>query len=124
MATIGWIGLGRMGFPMADRLLAAGNELRIWNRTKSKAQPLADGGATLVKEVGDLADVDVLFTMVSTGGDLKEICFGSNGLLSKARGASPEILVDCSSIGVDESMAIRAELGKRGDTICRRVSER
>jgi 3-hydroxyisobutyrate dehydrogenase len=51
--------------------------------------------------------------MDSTGGDLKEICFGSNGLLSKARGASPEILVDCSSIGVDESMAIRAELGRR-----------
>jgi len=63
MATIGWIGLGRMGFPMADRLLVAGNELRIWNRTKSKAQPLADRGATLVHEVGDLADVDVLFTM-------------------------------------------------------------
>ena len=94
MATIGWIGLGRMGFPMADRLLAAGNELRIWNCTKSKAQPLADRGATLVKEVGDLADVDVLFTMVSTGSDLKEICFGSNGLLSKMRDASPEILVD------------------------------
>src|SRR6266404_637496 len=114
MATIGWIGLGRMGFPMADRLLAAGNELRIWTRTKSKAQPLADRGATLVKEVGGLADVDVLFTMVSTGSDLKEICFGSNGLLSKTRDASPEILVDCSSIGVDESMAIRAELGRRG----------
>ena len=63
MATIGWIGVGRMGFPMADRLLAAGNELRIWNRTKSKAQPLADRGATLANEVGDLADVDVLFTM-------------------------------------------------------------
>jgi 3-hydroxyisobutyrate dehydrogenase len=114
MATIGWIGLGRMGFPMADRLLVAGNELRIWNRTKSKAQPLADQGATLVHEVGDLADVDVLFTMVSTGGDLKEICFGSNGLLSKARGVSPKILVDCSSIRVDESMAIRAELGRQG----------
>ena len=114
MASIGWIGLGRMGFPMADRLLVAGNDLRIWNRTNSKAQPLADRGATLVKEVGDLADVDMLFTMVSTGVDLKEICFGSNGLLSKARGASPDILVDCSSIGVDESKAIRAELGRRG----------
>jgi 3-hydroxyisobutyrate dehydrogenase len=114
MTTIGWIGVGRMGFPMADRLLAVGNDLRIWNRTKSKAQPLADRGATVVQEVGDLADVDVLFTMVSTGDDLKEVCFGPNGLFSKAQGHRPEILVDCSSIGVDESKAIRAELARRG----------
>jgi 3-hydroxyisobutyrate dehydrogenase len=114
MTTIGWIGVGRMGFPMADRLLAAGNDLRIWNRTKSKAQPLADRGAKVVQEIGELADVDVLFTMVSTGDDLKEVCFGPNGLLSKAQGNRPEILVDCSSIGVDESKAIRAELARRG----------
>ena len=114
MTTIGWIGVGRMGFPMADRLLAAGNELRIWNRTKSKAQPLADRGAKVVQEIGELADVDVLFTMVSTGDDLREVCFGPNGLLSNAQGNRPEILVDCSSIGVDESKAIRAELARRG----------
>ena len=114
MTTIGWIGVGRMGFPMADRLLAAGNELRIWNRTKSKAQPLADRGAKVVQEIGELADVDVLFTMVSRGDDLREVCFGPNGLLSNAQGNRPEILVDCSSIGVDESKAIRAELARRG----------
>jgi 3-hydroxyisobutyrate dehydrogenase len=114
MTTIGWIGVGRMGFPMADRLLAAGNELRIWNRTKSKAQPLADRGAKVVQEIGELADVDVLFTMVSTGDDLREVCFGPNGLFSNAQGNRPEILVDCSSIGVDESKAIRAELARRG----------
>jgi len=114
MTTIGWIGVGRMGFPMADRLLAAGNELRVWNRTKSKAQPLADRGAKVVQEIGELADVDVLFTMVSTGDDLREVCFGPNGLLSNAQGNRPEILVDCSSIGVDESKAIRAELARRG----------
>ena len=114
MTTIGWIGVGRMGFPMADRLLAAGNELRVWNRTKSKAQPLADRGAKVVQEIGELADVDVLFTMVSTGDDLKEVCFGPNGLFSNAQGNRPEILVDCSSIGVDESKAIRAELARRG----------
>ena len=114
MTTIGWIGVGRMGFPMADRLLAAGNELRVWNRTKSKAQPLADRGAKVVQEIGELADVDVLFTMVSTGDDLREVYFGPNGLFSNAQGNRPEILVDCSSIGVDESKAIRAELARRG----------
>jgi 3-hydroxyisobutyrate dehydrogenase len=114
MTTIGWIGVGRMGFPMAERLLAAGNDLRIWNRTKSRAQPPADRGAKVVQEIGELADVDVLFTMVSTGDDLREVCFGPNGLFSKAQGNRPEILVDCSSIGVDESKAIRAELARRG----------
>src|SRR6516162_5871227 len=109
MTTIGWIGVGRMGFPMADRLLVAGNDLRIWNRTKSRAQPLADRGARLVQEIGDLADVDVLFTMVSTGDDLREVCFGPNGLFSKAQGNKPEILVDCSSIGIGHLAEIRAD---------------
>ena len=79
-----------------------------------QAQPLADRGAKVVQEIGELADVDVLFTMVSTGDDLREVCFGPNGLLSNAQGNRPEILVDCSSIGVDESKAIRAELARRG----------
>ena len=45
---VGWIGLGRMGFPMATRLLDSGYSLSIWNRTKSKAEPLAKHGATIV----------------------------------------------------------------------------
>src|SRR3977135_1155140 len=39
--TIGWIGMGRMGYPMAERLLKAGYDVSIWNRTRSKAEPLA-----------------------------------------------------------------------------------
>jgi 3-hydroxyisobutyrate dehydrogenase len=102
-----------MGFPMAERLVAAGYGVRVWNRTRSKAEPLAASGATLVDKPADLADVDVLFTMVSTGGDLEQVYFGADGVLSR-EGAAPGVLVDCSSIGVDQSVALRARLAERG----------
>ncbi|MCB1493533.1 MAG: NAD(P)-binding domain-containing protein, partial [Rhodobiaceae bacterium] len=75
-AKIGWIGMGRMGFPMAERLVDAGYDVRVWNRTRAKAEPLAAKGATLVDSPADLADVDVLATMVSTGKDVEQVYFG------------------------------------------------
>jgi len=110
----GWIGLGRMGFPMATRLLDGGYSLSIWNRTRSKAEPLARRGATLVNEPSDLADVDVLFTMVATGDDVKEVCLGLNGVFGKGGAANSTTLVECSSIGIDESNELRRELANRG----------
>lgn len=110
---VGWIGLGRMGYPMAERLLKAGYDVKVWNRTRSKAEPLAELGAEIVNSPSDLAGVDVLFTMVSTGGDLEQIYFGDNGVLTGTDEA-PGILVDCSSIGVDQSAEIRKRLRERG----------
>ncbi|XWN34522.1 MAG: NAD(P)-dependent oxidoreductase [Devosia sp.] len=110
--TIGWIGLGRMGYPMAERLVKAGHPVKIWNRTRAKAEPLAAAGATLVDAPADLADCDVLFTMVSTGADVETVYFGSNGVLTGS--GTPKIFVDCSSIGVDQSAAIREKLAERG----------
>ena len=52
---IGWIGVGRMGYPMAERLLKAGYDVSIWNRTKSKAEPLAKSGGKIVDKPSDLA---------------------------------------------------------------------
>jgi len=112
--TIGWIGMGRMGYPMAERLVKSGNSVQIWNRTRAKAEPLAEKGATLVDSPTDLASVDVLFTMVSTGADLEKVYFGENGVLSGANGSVPKIFVDCSSISVEESEAIRGRLAERG----------
>jgi 3-hydroxyisobutyrate dehydrogenase len=112
--NIGWVGLGRMGFPMADKLLGAGYKLEIWNRTKAKAEPLAQRGGTIVESLTDLAGVDVLFTMVSTGKDVREVCFGTDGVFAESNKSVPKILVDCSSIGIDESKALRADLAKRG----------
>ncbi len=111
--TVGWIGMGRMGFPMAERLLDAGHEVRIWNRTRSKADPLVAKGAVIVNAPSDLADVDVLFTMVSTGQDVEQVYFGENGVLS-GDGSVPGIFVDCSSISVEHSADIRARLAQRG----------
>lgn len=109
----GWIGLGRMGFPMAERLIKAGFDVSVWNRTKSKAEPLTEKGAKLVDRPNDLAGVDILFTMVSTGYDLEEVYFGPNGVAAVA-GTAPRIFVDCSSIGVEQSVAIRERIEALG----------
>src|SRR5215470_6230626 len=118
---IGWIGIGRMGFPMAERLLKAGNKVAIWNRTRAKAEPLAGAGGAIVGQPMDLAEVDVLFSIVSTGKDLEEVLFGANGVASGRK--LPKIVVDCSTIGVEESAAIRRRLDEHGVSfVCAPVS--
>ncbi len=112
--TIGWIGMGRMGYPMAEKLVDAGIKIQIWNRTRSKAEPLSDKGAVIVDQLSDLSSVDILFTMVSTGSDLNQVLFGKNGVLSGADGTSPKIFVDCSSIGSDESVEFRSKFSELG----------
>jgi 3-hydroxyisobutyrate dehydrogenase len=109
---IGWIGLGRMGYPMAERLVRRGYAVEVWNRTPAKAEPLRAQGAKVVDKLSDLADVDILFTMVSTGADLEEVVFGSAGVLDGG-GPAPRIMVDCTSIGADESAIIRDRLTAR-----------
>ncbi|MGH6922785.1 MAG: NAD(P)-dependent oxidoreductase [Propylenella sp.] len=111
---IGWIGIGRMGFPMAERLINGGHDVSVWNRTQSKAKPLAGKGATIVARPADLANRDILFTMVSTGSDLEEILFGDSGVVDGRAGPAPRIVVDCSSIGVEESEAIRGRIEGAG----------
>jgi 3-hydroxyisobutyrate dehydrogenase len=110
--TIGWIGMGRMGYPMAERLLKAGYDVSIWNRTRAKAEPLAKVGGKVVDKPTDLAGVDVLFSIVSTGKDIEQVYFGANGVGTANK--VPPIFVDCSTIAVEESAAIRARLDERG----------
>ena len=110
--TIGWVGMGRMGYPMAKRLAKAGCDLAIWNRTRSKAEPLTELGATLVDNLVDLGHRDIVFSMVSTSDDVKQIYFGENGVLSGD--AKPQIVVDCSSISVEASAEIRLRLNEMG----------
>jgi len=105
---LGWIGIGRMGYAMAERLAKAGCDISVWNRTKSKAEPLAKSGAKVVDNLTDLAGCDIVFTMVSTGKDVKEVLFGANGVMSK--GGAPKIIVDSTSISLEESAEIRAKL--------------
>ena len=98
---IGWIGMGRMGYPMAERLLKAGYDVSIWNRTRAKAEPLAKIGGKVVDNLFDLKEVDVLFSIVSTGKDLEQVYFGKNSVTGHG-GKIPKIFVDCSTISVEE----------------------
>jgi len=110
---IGWIGVGRMGYPMAERLLKAGHQLSIWNRTRAKAEPLAKLGARVMDNLLELKEADILFSIVSTGKDLDQVYFGRNSI-SGHGGRIPKIFVDCSTIAVDESAAIRDRLKQLG----------
>ncbi|HEY1230441.1 MAG TPA: NAD(P)-dependent oxidoreductase [Ramlibacter sp.] len=110
--SIGWIGLGRMGEAMVKRLLKAGHGVSVWNRTASKAQPLAEYGATIAGSKADLARCEVVFTMVSTTDDLKEVLFGEGGLV--AGSARPKVVVDSSSISQEGSAEIRHRLEALG----------
>jgi 3-hydroxyisobutyrate dehydrogenase-like beta-hydroxyacid dehydrogenase len=111
--SLGWIGAGgRMGFAMAKRLLAAGHEVAVYNRTRSKVEPLAEFGARIVDSVRDLRGCDIVFTSVSASDDLLAVCLGRDGLLGKD--GSPKLLVDCSSVSEEASAKIRAEAEKLG----------
>ncbi len=110
---IGWIGAGRMGIPMAERLIKAGYDVTVWNRTRAKAEPLATVGGKLVDHLSELKNVDVLFSIVATGKDVQEVLYGKNGVCSQG-GRIPPIVVDCSTIAVEESAAIRDKLQQLG----------
>ena len=110
---LGWIGIGRMGFPMAQRLAKAGCDIAVWNRTRSKAEPLAAAGATIVDSPDALADRDIVFTMVSTSADLEDVVGGAHGLLSRP-GRAPKVLVDCSTVSSEASASVRAAMGRAG----------
>jgi 3-hydroxyisobutyrate dehydrogenase len=110
--TIGWIGTGRMGFAMARRLLEAGCDVAVYNRTRSKAEPLVRFGAKVVDSPTDLGERDIVFSMVSTGDDLNEVITGNRGVL--AGGSVPKLLVDCSSVSERASSMVRARALERG----------
>src|SRR5262245_37009388 len=109
MTRIGWIGTGRMGFPMARRLARAGTDLAVWNRTRAKAGPLAADGATIVGDIAALAARDVVFTMVTASADLEEV---TRRLLGAE--TAPDILVDCSTVSAAASAGVRSAAAERG----------
>src|SRR5918993_426008 len=82
--TLGWVGTGRMGYALATRLLDAGCDLAVYNRTRAKAEPLAELGAKVVDTPAELADREIVFTMVAGPEDFKAVVLGENGLLSRS----------------------------------------
>jgi len=111
--NVGWIGTGRMGFALVERLLAAGHDVSVYNRTRSKAEPLAAQGARIVDRPVDLADRDVVFIMVSAPKDLEAVTIETDGLLT-AQGVAPRIIIDSSTVSTAVSEKIRALAAESG----------
>lgn len=111
--TLGWIGTGRMGSVLASRLLQQGCDLTIYNRTRSKAEPLAKHGAHLVDHPADLADRDIVITSVAGSDDFAEVMLGSHGLLQNGHEA-PAIVIDTSTVSMDVSSEVRSKARDAG----------
>jgi 3-hydroxyisobutyrate dehydrogenase-like beta-hydroxyacid dehydrogenase len=109
--SLGWLGTGRMGAAMAGRLIRAGNDVTVWNRTRSKTDELAAAGAKVADTIHDLAATDVVFIMVSTPKDLEQVVAGEGGLLSAPK--LPGIIVDCSSVSAEASAEVRRLTGEK-----------
>ena len=109
---LGWIGTGRMGYEMAARLAQGGGDVTVWNRTRAKAEPLTRHGAKIATSLADLAACDIVFCMVSTWDDVRQVVAGPNGLLS-GKGKLPRMVVECSSISLEGSAELRALLKER-----------
>src|SRR5437762_7074376 len=104
---IGWIGTGVMGISMGGHLLAAGHSLVIYNRTKAKAQPLLDRGATWADSPREVAGTtDVVFTMVGFPEDVRQVYFGDTSVLAGAKPGT--LVVDMTSTAPSLSQEIYA----------------
>lgn len=111
--TIGFIGLGLMGQPLASRLLGAGFDVWVWNRTPGKCDDLIEQGAELADSIAELTErVDIVMLCVSDTAAVREIVFGEDGVASAGR--EDQLLVDLSSIEPEATREFAREL----DSIC------
>lgn len=113
---LGWIGTGRMGAALASRLLDRGCDLAVYNRTRSKTEPLAAKGATVVDRPADLAGRDIVIVSVADSPDFAEVMTGPFGLLSED-GSRPRIVVDTSTVSMDVSQRIRDDAQRAGTAL-------
>src|SRR5438874_126325 len=110
---LGWVGVGRMGQVLATRLLEAGHDVGVYNRTRSKSEPLEELGATIADSPADLADRDIVFTMVAGSSDVEEVVCGPDGLLSRSDTA-PGLIIDSTTISPAAAAKVRAAAEQRG----------
>ena len=110
---IGFLGLGQMGVPMAMRLLAAGHELSVWNRTEERADPLLREGAVLAGTPAEAElGAEVVITMLFDDAAHERVLFGDNGLMDALSPGA--IHVSCSTISVALSERLTEEHARRG----------
>jgi 2-hydroxy-3-oxopropionate reductase len=109
---IGFLGVGLMGAPMVRNLLRAGFEVAVWNRTPAKAEALAADGARVAERPGDcVAGAEVAITMLENGPVVGQVLFEGGAAEALAEGS---VVVDMSSIGVEEARGHAARLAERG----------
>jgi len=107
--TLGYLGLGMMGFPMSRRLINAGHDVTVWNRSAAKATALVDAGAKLASRPCDIAaTAGIVFMCLTDAVAVDEVVFGPEGLAT-ATGAG-KLVVDFSSIHPDAARAIAVRL--------------
>jgi 3-hydroxyisobutyrate dehydrogenase len=114
--TLGWIGTGRMGYALVTRLLERGCDVAVYNRTRSKAEPLAKLGARIVDRPADLSDRDIVIISVADSDDFVAVTTGPDGVLSNGDGV-PAVLIDSSTVSMDVSEAIRLEAERLGTAL-------
>jgi 3-hydroxyisobutyrate dehydrogenase-like beta-hydroxyacid dehydrogenase len=91
---IGFIGLGNLGTPIAENILQKQKQLFVYNRTASKAQPLVEKGATLCRDIKELASqCDIIFSIVSDDAALNEITKGNSGIAENLKAGGIHISV-------------------------------
>ena len=106
---LGYLGLGMMGFPMSRRLVNAGHELTVWNRSSGKAKALIEAGARLAANPCEVAaQATIIFMCVTDASAVEDVVFGPEGLASVP--SAGKLVVDFSSIHPDRARAIAARL--------------
>ncbi len=111
MAKIGFLGLGDMGTPMAVRLLRAGHDVTVWNRSAARTAHLAkDGTAIASSPARAAAGAGFVITMLATPEALEQVLFGTAGLASGL--SSGQVLIDMSTVGPDAIRSAAARLPK------------
>jgi 3-hydroxyisobutyrate dehydrogenase-like beta-hydroxyacid dehydrogenase len=111
MARVGFLGLGEMGTPMARRLLRAGHDLVVWNRSPERTAPLAQEGAAVASSPAKAAaGRDFVITMVATPEALEQVLFGTAGLAATL--LPGQVVIDMSTVGPDEIRSVSVRLPK------------
>jgi 3-hydroxyisobutyrate dehydrogenase len=110
---IGIPGTGRMGAAIAERLLSAGNQVTVWNRSPAKSKPLAEKGATLAETPARLAsDAEVIVTILSDGDAIDAVYRGPRGLL--AGDCKGKLFIEMSTVRPEVERALAADVKAKG----------
>ena len=112
---IGWLGTGRMGAELVRRLLAAGCDVAVYNRTAAKAEPLIALGATGAGSIPELGSREIVFASLGSSDDLVAALLGPGGLMSGP--VVPKVVVDCSTVSAEASARVREEMAGRGTAL-------